>query len=156
MNLAWYSRLLRVSLLILSVAMVSACTGQGVRDCKLRYDGWGISGGFYPPRPEGEGRLEKPWIYEVALAGSQNEAGGHLASEFKLFKLVIVKPGGARLLVTDCIQIRARNVGVETLWGDGDHTGDTKDLPTRLVLKFIDKDSGQEIKTVSYPLPTDG
>jgi len=139
--------------LIAGTLIVAACAKPDYRACELQYDGWGLSGGFYPPRPEGPGRLDVPWLYEVALAGSQNEPGGRLQSDFKLFRLVIVDKQGVTLPVTDCIQIHAKDVSVQTIWDTGDSPPDISILPTRLTVKFIDKDNGREIKTLSYPLP---
>ncbi|MFN3911478.1 hypothetical protein [Hyphomonas sp.] len=97
--------------------------------------------------------MDVPWLYEVALAGSQNEKGGRLQSDFKLFQLVIIDEKGVKLPVTDCIQIHAKDVSVQTTWDTGDSRPDISIQPTRLTVKFIDNNTGREIKSLSYPLP---
>lgn len=97
--------------------------------------------------------MDVPWLYEVALAGSQNERGTPLQSDFKLFRLVIVDKQAVKLPVTDCIQIHANDMSVQTTWDTGDSPPDISISPARLTVKFIDNDTGREIKTLSYPLP---
>jgi hypothetical protein len=92
-------------------------------------------------------------MYEVAFAGSQDETGGRYASEFKLLRLVIVRPGGEHLDLTDCIVIEAKDVGVETTWHTEDGTLSMNSVPYAVDFKFINNETGEEIKTVSYPLP---
>jgi hypothetical protein len=143
-----------LAIVALSVCcMLPSCAQNNIRECRLKYTGWAIGGGWYPPRPDGPGRLEIPWMYEVAFAGSQDETGGRYASEFKLLRLVIVRPGGEHLDLTDCIVIEAKDVGVETTWHTEDGTLSMNSVPYAVDFKFINNETGEEIKTVSYPLP---
>ena len=132
---------------------MSSCSKADISDCRLRYSSWSLGGGWYPPRPDGPGRLQKPWLYEVAFAGSQNEPGGINSSSFKLLKLHIVNSDGEKLDVSDCIIINSQDVGVETTWHTKDGNISMDSRPISVDFKFIDLGENREIKTISYPLP---
>jgi hypothetical protein len=136
---------------LLLATSLGACNRESATSCELRYRIGGHSGGFYPQRPEGPGRLDTPWMFEAAFVNWQNEAGGSVHSEFKLLQPVLMESG--ENLVEDCIQIRSREVTIKTDWQTGGLAQSMDTRPVSVTFHFYGDDE-KYLKSITYPIPT--
>lgn len=140
----------------LAAAAISSCGDANIEQCRMKNTGWAV-GSFYPPRPDGLGRMDKPILFEVGLGGSQTETGGRNNSEVKLLKLQLVKLQNGEIVndrvLEDCIVLNVKEFRLETEWDTSGQEASMDVVPTRMTLNFIDETNGSVAKSVSYNIP---
>jgi len=140
----------------LAFAVFGSCGDANLEKCRMNNSGWAV-GSFYPPRPDGPGRLDKPILFEVTLAGSQTETGGRNNSEVKLLKLRLLKLENGETVndrvLEDCIVLNVKDFRLETEWDTSGQEASMDVVPTRMTLDFIDGTTGSVAKSVSYNIP---